>query len=87
MTRGADGALLVGPTGMTEQPGIPAAVVDTVGAGDSFTAAFVLGLLRKQPAAAILRHACETASAVCAHAGAVPAGPNSVGGARVRRLV
>ena len=75
MTRGADGALLVGPTGTTEQPGIPAAVVDTVGAGDSFMAAFVLGLLRKQPAAAILRHACETASAVCAHAGAVPAGP------------
>lgn len=75
MTRGADGALLVGPTGTTEQPGIPAAVVDTVGAGDSFTAAFVLGLLRKQPATAILRHACETASAVCAHAGAVPAGP------------
>jgi fructokinase len=75
LTRGAEGALLVNQAGTTEQPGIPTAVVDTVGAGDSFTAAFVLGLLRKEPGEAILRHACETASAVCAHAGAVPAAP------------
>ena len=77
LTRGAEGALLVSETGTTEQPGIPTAVVDTVGAGDSFTAAFVLGLLRSEPHAAILRHACETASSVCAHAGAVPAGPRA----------
>ena len=77
LTRGADGALLISEAGTTEQPGIPTAVVDTVGAGDSFTAAFVLGLLRGEPHTAILRHACETASAVCAHAGAVPASPRA----------
>lgn len=73
MTRGADGALLVSTQGTLNQPGIPTKVVDTVGAGDSFTAAFVLGLLRGEPHQHILRKACETASAVCAHSGAVPA--------------
>ncbi len=72
MTRGADGALMVSAAGTFEQPGIPTVVVDTVGAGDSFTAAFVLGFLSGHPPAAILRHACETASAACSHAGGVP---------------
>ena len=40
---------------------------------NSFTAAFVLGLLRCEARQAILRKACETASAVCAQSGAVPA--------------
>lgn len=44
MTRGAEGALLVSSHGIIDQPGIPTTVVDTVGAGDSFTAAFVLGI-------------------------------------------
>ncbi|MFN0080271.1 MAG: carbohydrate kinase family protein [Prosthecobacter sp.] len=72
MTRGADGALLVSALGAIDQPGIPTTVVDTVGAGDSFTAAFVLGLLRGDAHQDILRKACETASAVCAQSGAVP---------------
>lgn len=72
MTRGAEGALLVTSDECIEQPGIPVAVVDTVGAGDAFTAALVAGVLRGETPAAILRHACETASAVCAHAGAIP---------------
>ena len=72
MTRGAEGALLVSAQGATDQAGIPTKVVDTVGAGDSFTAAFVIGLLRGDPHQEILRNACDTASAVCAHSGAVP---------------
>jgi fructokinase len=72
ITRGAEGALLVSTQGTIAQAGIPTTVVDTVGAGDSFTAAFVLGLLRGEPHRHILRQACETASAVCAHSGAVP---------------
>ena len=72
MTRGAKGALLVSAKNATDQPGIPTKVVDTVGAGDAFTAAFVLGLLRGDARETILRNACETASAVCAQAGAVP---------------
>ena len=73
MTRGAEGALFVSPNGVIDQPGIPTTVVDTVGAGDSFTAAFVLGILRGDAPEVILQKACEIASAVCSQSGAVPA--------------
>lgn len=72
MTRGAEGAILVSPEDAFDQPGIPTIVRDTVGAGDSFTAAFVLGLLRGDDHAVNLRKACEIASAVCSQSGAVP---------------
>ncbi|MBI4978602.1 MAG: carbohydrate kinase [Spirochaetes bacterium] len=72
MTRGADGALLVTASGTVHQPGIPTVVRDTVGAGDSFTAAMAVGLLHEEPVAVIARNACETAAAVCAQNGAVP---------------
>lgn len=72
MTRGADGALLVSADETISQPGIPTVVRDTVGAGDSFTAALALGLLRGDALADIARNACAIAAAVCAHDGAVP---------------
>jgi fructokinase len=72
MTRGAEGALLLSSTETVSQPGIPTIVRDTVGAGDSFTAALALGLLRRDPLANIALTACQTASAVCAQDGAVP---------------
>ena len=72
VTRGAEGALYISPEETISQPGIPAEVVDTVGAGDSFTAALVLGLLRKEPIKQVLANACQTAADVCAHPGAIP---------------
>lgn len=72
MTRGAQGALLVTPTHLFDQQGIPVEVVSTVGAGDSFTAAFLMGLLQRQPFDETLRNACTLASQVCSIAGAVP---------------
>jgi fructokinase len=57
---------------MVEHPGVPATVVDTVGAGDSFTASLTLGLLAGKEYAEILENACKVASGVCSHAGAVP---------------
>ncbi len=72
MTNGADGATLATAGGVLHQPGVPAEVVDTVGAGDSFTAAFVTGLLRDDPHPQILEHACKVAATVCGHAGAAP---------------
>jgi fructokinase len=75
MTRGADGALLVSAEETIDQPGIPTIVCDTVGAGDAFTAALVVGLLRGDSLKTVARVACETAAAVCAQPGAVPAPP------------
>jgi sugar/nucleoside kinase (ribokinase family) len=46
---------------------------DTVGAGDAFTAALVVGWLRGDQLTTIARTACEIAAAVCAQPGAVPA--------------
>lgn len=72
MTRGADGALLVSKEETVRQPGIPTVVRDTVGAGDAFTAALVVGLLKSNSLPEIARIACMTASRVCQHSGAVP---------------
>jgi fructokinase len=72
MTRGADGAVLVTSDKIVTQSGIPTTIRDTVGAGDSFTAAFLLGLLRGEPHDQILREACVVAGKACTHAGAVP---------------
>ena len=72
LTRGAKGAVLTTSDGIVEQPGIPTIVRDTVGAGDSFTAAFLLGYLRGEAYEQNLFKACSIASSVCAHSGAVP---------------
>ena len=75
LTRGAAGALLVTADEVIDQPGISTVVRDTVGAGDSFTAALVVGRLRGDPLRTIARGACETAAAVCTYAGALPETP------------
>ena len=72
MTRGAEGAVLISEEGLVEHPGEPATVVDTVGAGDSFTASMTLGLLEGKEYPQILKDACRVAAGVCSHAGAVP---------------
>ena len=72
MTRGAEGAVLISEEGLVEHPGEPATVVDTVGAGDSFTASMTLGLLEGKEYPQILKDACRLAAGVCSHAGAVP---------------
>jgi fructokinase len=53
----------------------PVKVVDTVGAGDSFTAALVLGLLRKMDLDEINEIANEVARYVCSQPGATPVLP------------
>lgn len=71
-TRGAQGSLLVTADGTADHAGIPTEVVDTVGAGDSFTAAMCMGLLQNHPLEEINRHACQVAAFVCSRAGATP---------------
>jgi fructokinase len=55
------------------EPGRPVAVVDTVGAGDSFLASLVASLLRGDlPAAEILARACRLGEWVATQRGATP---------------
>ena len=72
LTRGKDGAMLITPDDTVTQNGISANVIDTVGAGDSFTASFLIGELRGEPRKQNLQRSCEIAAATCVHSGAVP---------------
>jgi fructokinase len=79
LTRGANGSLLYqkekNEARWSDCPSRPVKVVDTVGAGDSFTAALVLGLLRKMDLDEINTLANDVARYVCSQAGATPALP------------
>lgn len=75
LTRGADGALVVSRDETIDQPGIATEVCDTVGAGDAFTAALVMGLLAGNSLAGSTLSACQTAAWVCSLTGAVPQPP------------
>ncbi|CEG87437.1 carbohydrate kinase [Propionibacterium freudenreichii] len=73
VTLGAHGALATGVGRETVRvPGFPAAVVDTVGAGDTFTAGFLQGWLRDADLTAALLRGCAAASIVCTRVGADP---------------
>lgn len=75
LTRGAQGSLLRGPAGWADHPGLAVEVVDTVGAGDAFTAALALGLLLEWPLDRTNALANEVACHVCGGAGATPSLP------------
>jgi fructokinase len=64
---GADGSLVAS----RDNPA-PPFVIDTVGAGDAFSAIFLLGRLRGWPLDLTLARANEFAGAICAVTGAVP---------------
>ena len=78
LTRGADGAVLVGAAETSDLSGQPVEVVDTVGAGDSFTAATILGLLRKDVLGVIHERAAAVAAYVCSQPGATPRLPTAL---------
>ena len=72
LTRGAAGSLLWHRGAFDEKKAPKVAVVDTVGAGDSFTAALAIGLLRDEPLARIHQRAVDVAAFVCTKPGATP---------------
>ena len=77
LTRGASGSMLWHEGSSSEHPGCAVQVVDTVGAGDAFTAAVVLGLLAGRPLAEINRVANQVAAFVCSQPGATPRLPET----------
>ncbi len=85
LTRGAEGATAITAHNAVSVPGIAAKVVDTVGAGDTFTAGFLarleaLGLLTKKAVAKlgreqltdVLTFATKAAAVTVSRAGADP---------------
>jgi len=78
LTRGPRGSLLLAGTEEDECPAVGGNVVDTVGAGDAFTATLVTDFLRGLPLAGINRHANAVAAYVCSQKGATPALPASL---------
>jgi fructokinase len=77
-TRGARGSRVLSPDQEENHGGFPAKVADTVGAGDAFTAAVTVGLLRGFPLGRIQELANRVASFVCSRKGAVPRLPEEI---------
>jgi fructokinase len=77
LTRGGDGSLLYRDGNWSDCKSEPVQVVDTVGAGDAFTAALVLGLLHGEPLDTMHAFASEVAGYVCTCAGGTPTLPES----------
>lgn len=72
LTRGADGSEVVTAGDVIPQGVGKVDVVDTVGAGDAFTAAFVVAYLNGGSLAEAQEQASRTAAYVCSHKGAMP---------------
>lgn len=75
VTCGAEGAWLLerdGDAMQLQAPPMALEVVDTVGAGDAFSAVFILGQLSRWPEALTLERAHAFAAAICTIRGAVP---------------
>jgi fructokinase len=70
VTLGAEGAMLYHKGAIFEQIAFPSKVVDTVGAGDSFLATLIYGLLTDETPQDALEVACVVGSLVAGKAGA-----------------
>ena len=72
VTRGGDGCLLVQSDQVVDIPGVPVKVVDTVGAGDAFTAALIQTRLSGWPLLRCAEFANRVGALVASRAGAMP---------------
>jgi fructokinase len=82
ITRGGEGSVLVGRSEWDEHPGISTKVADTIGAGDTFTAAMTHYLLRGAPLATLNEAGNRWGSFVASQAGAMP----EIGSEVLRRI-
>ncbi len=78
VTRGRRGSAIIGADDDWSCEGFPTDVVDTVGAGDAFTASMAVGLLDGIDPGVVNRAACRIAAFVCSRPGAVPELPEQL---------
>lgn len=78
VTSGSSGSLIHQEGHWSELPAQPVQVIDTVGAGDAFTAALTMGLLARMSLEDVHLIAAETARYVCSQRGATPALPETL---------
>ncbi|MHC4562707.1 MAG: carbohydrate kinase family protein [Planctomycetota bacterium] len=78
LTRGDKGSVLVTSEETSEREGQPVPVVDTVGAGDAFTAVVAVGLVTGGDLRALHERAEAVAQYVCTQAGATPRIPEEL---------
>lgn len=78
LTCGTNGSYVFTPGDMSFQPTPKVEVADTVGAGDSFTAAFIANILKGKSVKEAHRIAVETSAYVCTQAGAMPTLPENL---------
>lgn len=78
LTLGESGAGLLIGDAFHRSKGVKTNVMDTVGAGDSFTAAMTIGLLQNRPIGEIADQAAKVAAYVCSQPGATPPIPNEL---------
>ncbi len=72
LTKGIDGSFVFNSEGTSYQPTPKVHVADTVGAGDSFTAAFVAAFMNEKSIAEAHQFAVEVSAYVCQQHGAMP---------------
>lgn len=71
VTRGSAGAFAVTESGIVETKPVPVStLVDTVGAGDAFSAVTIMGLIQGWPISTTLQRAAEFAAQICGNRGA-----------------
>ncbi len=75
LTCGINGSYVFTPGSVSFQPTPKVEVADTVGAGDSFTAAFIAGILKGKSVAEAHSLAVRTSAFVCTRNGAMPVLP------------
>jgi len=78
LTCGINGSYVFTPGNVSFQPTPKVEVADTVGAGDSFTAAFVSGILKGKSVAEAHSRAVRTSAFVCTQKGAMPILPKEL---------
>lgn len=72
LTCGTNGSYVFTPGNVSFQPTPKVEVADTVGAGDSFTAAFIAGILKGESVTEAHSRAVRTSAYVCTRKGAMP---------------